>query len=378
MTYYFNNTTKIIDDNVNNEYKCSQTNDTKGDYKYYKGKLNKTASEIFQPIQDKPIYYCDKQLHIFKFAIHSDIKADKYDKIQIILCDAIINNTENKNIDTLISPILVDEDIKYVDVIKPKINSVKYPYKTGNIIQILNILPYNNILYVKDMNNVFVFAKTINNDYVCINVSDNNFEIIIAKTFNVFTHKIKTLINFDKALYIIFESKHIIQKIILNNDTEPNISRRAYTNIKKGLSYLYDTKEIIVKNLLYADKNNLSAIGYITTFREYVHIHNENIKINNVNNSFKQIISNNNNSVIFIYRVPNRFAVFVNKNSKYIFINDNHIFIANNLDTLLSVAYPNKSIAEIYINYIIFKKKQKGGDCNYLINKQNWIKICQI
>ena len=47
MTYYFNNTTKIIDDNVNNEYKCSQTNDTKGDYKYYKGKLNNRASDLF-------------------------------------------------------------------------------------------------------------------------------------------------------------------------------------------------------------------------------------------------------------------------------------------------------------------------------------------
>lgn len=378
MTYYFNNTTKIIDDNVNNEYKCSQTNDIKGNYKYYKGELNKRALEIFQPIQDKPIYYCDKQLHIFKFAIHSDIKANKYDKIQIILCDAIINNTENNNIYMLLSPILEDEDIKYVEIIEPKINSVKYPYKNGDIMQLVENIPYKNILYVKNINKVFVFAKTINNDYICINVSDNNFEIILAKTIIVLINRINILINSNIATYIIFESNHIIQEIKLNNDTEPNISRRAYTSIKKGLSYLYDTKEIIVKNLLYADTNNLSANGYITAFHEYDHIHNVNIKINNVNNSFKQIISDNNNSVIFIYRVPNRFVVFVNKNSKYIFINDNHIFIANNLDTLLSVAYPNKSIAEIYINYIIFKKKQKGGNSNYLINKQNWIKICQI
>lgn len=159
MTYYFNNTTKIIDDNVNNEYKCSQTNDTKGDYKYYKGELNKTASEIFQPIQDKQIYYCDKQLHIFKFAIHSDIKANKYDKIQIILCDAIINNTENNNIYMLLSPILEDEDIKYVEIVEPEINSVKYPYKNGDIMQLINNIPYKNILYVKNMNKVFVFAK---------------------------------------------------------------------------------------------------------------------------------------------------------------------------------------------------------------------------
>lgn len=379
MTYYFNKTTKIIDDNVNNEYECSQTNDTKINYRYYKGELNKTASEILQPIEDKQIYYCVKQLHIFKFAIHSDIKANKYDKIQIILCDVIINNTENNNIYMLLSPILEDEDIKYVEIIEPKINSVKYPYKNGNIIQILNNLPYNNILYVKDMNIVFVFAKTINNDYVCINVSDNNFEIIIAKTFNVFTHKIKTLINFDKALYIIFESKHIIQKIIHNVYYLPNINIEVYTSIKKGLSYLYNTKEIISTELINVDNKKLEDEKKITdAFNKYNHTNGIQEETTNIFESFKKIISTNNNSVIYIYTHPDKYVVFVNKNTKYICIQKTDIFIANNLDELLYSLQLQSPNIKIIINYVIFTKIQEGGYCNYLINKQNWIKICQI